>query len=87
MQWKQFTEILIDDYKDYKVQDDMLKRLAFFVEKEGYRGRLAKDSEIKNLHGFNAHDYRGESLAAFFTLAAKENFPLNIKEKNFWKFC
>ena len=53
------------------MQDDLLKRMAFFTEKEGFRGRLAADEEIKDLHGFNAHDYRAETLAAFFDLAEK----------------
>lgn len=79
-QWKEFPSILIFDFSNYSTQDDMLKRLAFFVEKEGFRGRLATDNEIKELHGFNAHDYRAESLASFFTLATKENFKLNKKE-------
>ncbi|MEE0999713.1 MAG: hypothetical protein UIH41_08625, partial [Treponemataceae bacterium] len=80
--WEQFPNILIFDTLYYAVQDDLLKRMAFFTEKEGFRGRLAADEEIKDLHGFNAHDYRAETLAAFFDLAEKENFPLNQMEKD-----
>lgn len=80
--WEQFPNILIFDTLNYAVQDDLLKRMAFFTEKEGFRGRLAADEEIKDLHGFNAHDYRAETLAAFFDLAEKENFPLNQMEKD-----
>lgn len=80
--WEQFPNILIFDTLNYAVQDDLLKRIAFFTEKEGFRGRLAADEEIKDLHGFNAHDYRSETLAAFFDLAEKENFPLNQMEKD-----
>ncbi|MDR0302133.1 MAG: hypothetical protein LBI04_07480 [Treponema sp.] len=79
-QWDRFPSLLIFDYADYAVQDKMLKRLAFFVEKTGFRGRLAPDSEIKELHGWNAHDYREQDLAAFFDLAEKINFPLLDEE-------
>ncbi|MDR2370060.1 MAG: hypothetical protein LBD71_01155, partial [Treponema sp.] len=56
--WEAFPSILVFDTADYGVQDRLLKRLAFFVEKAGFRGRLAPDSEIAGLHGWNAHDYR-----------------------------
>ena len=79
--WDAFPEILIFDTADYAVQDRLLKRLAFFVEKAGFRGRLAGDAEIAALHGWNAHDYRAEDLAAFFELARKSNFPLLGEER------
>ncbi len=78
--WEQFPQVLLFDFADYGIQDEMLKRLAFFTEKAGYKGRLASDDEIQNLHGYNAHDYRSESLAAFFNTAAEEQFPLNRYE-------
>lgn len=78
--WELFPTVLIFDFKDYRVQDQFLRRLAFFVEKKGYTGRLITDEELGNQHGFNAHDYRPESLAAFFSLADEQNFPLNEKE-------
>jgi len=78
--WDRFPSLLIFDFADYAVQDRMLKRLAFFVEKAGFRGRLALDSEIETLHGWNAHDYRAEDLASFFEKARRENFPL-LKEE------
>ncbi|MDR0389378.1 MAG: hypothetical protein LBH73_04865 [Spirochaetaceae bacterium] len=81
-QWDRFPEILIFDTADYAVQDRLFKRLAFFVEKIGFRGRLAPDSEIAELHGWNAHDYRSEDLARFFDLARKNRFPLNQDEKD-----
>ncbi len=79
-QWEQFPQVLVFDFADYDIQDQMLKRLAFFTEKAGFKGRLAPDDEIRDLHGYNAHDYRSVSLAAFFNTAARENFPLNQKE-------
>ncbi len=78
--WDRFPSILIFDTADYAVQDKYFKRLAFFTEKKGFRGRLAPDSEIASLHGFNAHDYRAESLAAFFELARVGEFPLGAEE-------
>ncbi|GHV68652.1 hypothetical protein AGMMS49928_08700 [Spirochaetia bacterium] len=79
--WDRFPQVLILDTADYTVQDKLLKRLAFFVEKAGFRGRLAPDREIADLHGWNAHDYRAEDLAAFFEAARASNFPLLPEEK------
>ena len=79
--WDVFPEILIFDFSTYAIQDRMLKRLAFFVEKAGFRGRLAPDAEIAPLHGWNAHDYRAEDLAEFFELARRSNFPLLQEER------
>ena len=56
--WDLLPTTLIFDFKDYAIQDKYLKRLAFFVEKLGFKGRLASDEEIAGLHGWNAHDYR-----------------------------
>ena len=79
--WDAFPEILIFDTANYAVQDRLFKRLAFFVEKAGFRGRLASDAEIAELHGWNAHDYRAEDLASFFEAARKSNFPLLVEER------
>jgi len=78
--WDRFPSLLIFDFSDYEMQDRMLKRLAFFAEKTGFRGRLAYDEEIDHLHGWNAHDYRAEDLALFFNAARKLNFPLSNEE-------
>ena len=78
--WSALPDCLVFDFKDYSAQDAYLKRLAFFVEKEGYRGRLVSDAEIAKLHGWNAHDYRAEDLAAFFDKADRTSFPLSAPE-------
>jgi len=79
--WEKFPSLLIFDFADYAVQDRMLKRLAFFVEKKGFRGRLAPDSEIAELHAWNAHDYRAEDLVRFFQKARDLQFPLLAEER------
>lgn len=79
--WEQFPSLLIFDTADYAVQDRLFKRLAFFTEKAGFRGRLASDGEIADLHGWNAHDYRSEDLARFFEAARALNFPLLPEER------
>jgi hypothetical protein len=79
--WDLLPSVLVFDFRDYATQDRYLKRLAFFVEKLGFRGRLAKDEEIAALHGWNAHDYRPEDLADFFRTAREKAFPLGAAEK------
>lgn len=78
--WENFPSVLIFDFKDYLLQDKFLKRLAFFTEKKGFVGTLMSDEEMANYHGYNAHDYKAESLASFFDKANKQNFQLNEKE-------
>ena len=72
--------MLIFDFADYSVQDAYLKRLSFFAEKKGFTGKLLSDGALTSLHGFNAHDYRAETLAAFFQKAEEEHFLLNKSE-------
>jgi hypothetical protein len=79
--WEHFPSVLIFDTADYAVQDRLFKRLAFFVEKKGYAGRLMGDAALADLHGWNAHDYRAEDLAAFFAAARARNFPLTEEEE------
>ncbi|MFI3256927.1 MAG: hypothetical protein R3Y36_01360, partial [Spirochaetales bacterium] len=78
--WDQFPSVLIFDFADYAVQDDFLKRLAFYVEKNGYTGHLWTTKELEGLQSFTAQDYKAESLAEFFTQAYDENFALNESE-------
>jgi hypothetical protein len=79
--WPSFPEILIFDTADYLVQERLFKRLAFFVEKKSYRGRLVSDGELEGQHGWNAHDYRAEDLASFFEAARETSFPLLPEEQ------
>jgi len=79
--WDLLPSVLVFDFRDYEVQNRYLRRLAFFVEKIGYKGRLASDAELAGLHAWNAHDYRAEDLAAFFETARASSFPL-LPEEN-----
>ena len=78
--WDRFPEIIIFDTASFAVQDRFFKRLAFFVEKTGFRGRLAPDAEIAGLHAWNAHDYKAADLAVFFDTARRSGFPLLDEE-------
>lgn len=79
--WDVFPSILIFDTAGYDVQDRMLKRIAFFAEKKGYRGKIATDAELEDKHGWNAHDYRAETLSDFFNAVRKTNIGLNTEER------
>ncbi|MBN2511073.1 MAG: hypothetical protein JXB03_12410 [Spirochaetales bacterium] len=78
--WTDFPDILLIDTLSYQVQSALFRRLAFFVEKRGYAGRILSDAELEGLHGWNAHDYRAFDLANFFNLAKKEAHVLNTYE-------
>jgi hypothetical protein len=78
--WNLFPHMLVFDFKNYRVQAAFLKRLAFYVEKKGFAGRLHPNELIDDLHGWNAHDYRATDLASFFNLAESEDFDLNREE-------
>lgn len=79
-EWDRFPGVLFFDTADYEVQSDFFRRLSFFVEKAGFRGRLLTDEQLGDMHGYNAHDYGAEGLASFFSKAKAEGFPLNKKE-------
>lgn len=78
--WDRYPEILIMDFKTFECQAKFLKRMAFFVEKTGFKGRLVTNEEFKNLHGFNANDYKAVDFARFYNLADETCFKLNPEE-------
>lgn len=77
--WDLYPHILIMDTADYFVQDRFFKRLAFYVEKRGFRGNIFTLAELTGKHGYNAHDYRAEDLARFFNEV--ERFSLTREEE------
>lgn len=78
--WDRYPGILFFDTRNYDIQDNFFRRMAYFVEKAGYKGTLVSDEELKGKHGYNAHDYSAESMARFFNKAEEENFPLLDEE-------
>ena len=80
-EWDRFSRILFFDTKNYEVQDRFFTRLAYFVEKAGYKGNLLSNEQLKGMHGYNAHDYSAQSMAKFFNAAVDLNFRLNSEEE------
>lgn len=80
-QWDRFPNILFFDTKNYAVQSAFFARIAFFIEKEGYKGKLLTNEELFGKHDYNAHDYSSESFAKFFNKAYITNFRLNPEEE------
>lgn len=78
--WSRYPRVLIMDTASYGVQDALFKRLAFYVEKAGHAGRLERLASLSGLHGYNAHDYRAEDLARFFSEAGKDSPGLSPQE-------
>ena len=78
--WDKFPSILVLDTADFRVQDRMFSRLAFFLEKRGFRGRLLSTAALERMHGWNAHDYGPPGLAAFFNAAQITGVTLNPEE-------
>jgi hypothetical protein len=78
--WDLFPDILVVDTNDFHTQDRMFTRLAYFVEKKGFRGRLLTNAFLAGRHGWNAHDYGADGLASFFNAASTTAFPLNPEE-------
>ena len=79
--WDRFPDIIVIDTVDFHVQDRMFTRLAYFVEKKGFRGKLLTNARLAGRHGWNAHDYGPDGLASFFNAASETAFPLNPEEK------
>ena len=72
--------VLVFDTADYATQARLFRRLAFFVEKRGFRGQLLGDDELAGRRGYNAHDYAAPDLARFFSLAQEQGVALNDAE-------
>lgn len=79
-EWEEIPSVLFFDFKDYEVQNEFLTRLAYFVEKAGYKGTFVSDEFIRTHHGYNAHDYKADDLARFFSQAVLTDFHLNKRE-------
>lgn len=78
--WSLDENVFLFDFADYKIQNEFFTRLAFFVEKTGYKGTLVSDYFVENKKSYNAHDYKADDLARFFNEVKKQNFKLNNRE-------
>jgi len=78
--WESFPGIFVIDFLSYNIQSTMLKRLSFFVEKKGFTGKIHTFRELSGKTDWNAHNYKSEDLAAFFTIAQNENVVLTSAE-------
>lgn len=79
--WDLYAPILIFDFRTREIQSAFFKRLAFFVEKKNFRGTLLSNTQLQGRHGWNAHNYRAEGLANFFSAAEAQGFALNPEEE------
>ena len=79
--WNLFPSILVLDSRSYAIQARFFKRLAFFAEKRGYRGRVLGQQELAGLSGWRAHNYDAERLASFFGEAARQGIELTDEEQ------
>ncbi|WP_025375534.1 hypothetical protein [Borrelia parkeri] len=73
-------DIYVLKFKNLNDQSLMLKRIAFFIEKKGFRGMLLSNNELKNKVGWKGHNYRLKDIITFFNVAQKSNIKLNKKE-------
>lgn len=78
--WNLYPEVLVIDTRNYDVQARFFKRLAFFTEKEGFRGQILDNSQLAGRHGYNAHNYNAAGLASFFTRVEELGLRLNPEE-------
>jgi hypothetical protein len=79
--WDLLPEIIVIDTVDFHLQGRTFTRLAYFLEKKGFRGRLMTNAQLAGRHGWNAHDYGPDGLASFFNAAREKTFMLNPEEK------
>ncbi len=79
--WSLVPSVIVVEFQTYAIQARFMKRLAYFVEKRGFAGGLWTNSQLAGRHGWNAHDYRPEDLARFYSAAAHQDFVLNPEEE------
>lgn len=80
-EWDRFPGILFFDTRNYDIQANFFSRMAYFVEKEGFKGQILTNEQLNGKHGYNAHDYSAESMAAFFNAADAKGVTLNKEEE------
>ena len=78
--WESFPGILIIDFQNFNIQSHMLKRLSYFVEKRGYTGKIHSFMRLTGKTDWNAHNYKAQDLATFFTEAVRSGAVLTSAE-------
>ncbi len=78
--WESFPGILIIDFQNFNIQSHMFKRLSYFVEKKGYTGKIHSFLRLSGKTDWNAHNYKAEDLAAFFSEAQRSGALLTSAE-------
>lgn len=68
--WSALPGVLVFDTRDYSIQANFFKRLAFFVEKSDWQGQISSWDSLYDHHSYNAHNYRAADLARFFNQSA-----------------
>ena len=78
--WNLFPAVHIFDFADYEVQARFFKRLAYYVEKEGFRGSILSNASLEQRHGWNAHNYHPRDLSRFYNQVEADGLELNAEE-------
>ncbi len=84
--WQDYPDIHVFIFKDGTIQSDYFLRLAHFVEKAGHAGTLLSNNQLAGKKGWNAHDYRLEDIARFYTTALTNDLALNKKELSLLRY-
>lgn len=83
--WQSYPDVVIFAFKNKAIQADYLKRIAFYTEKVGYRGRIVDVAAIKHRSGWTAHNYRALDFAMFYNATLKreqhEDIPPLLNER------
>lgn len=79
--WEYNNNVLIFDTFNYSIQALLFKRIAYFVEKKDYAGRIYSYEELQNKRGWNGHDYKAKDLARFFNKFKTYNYTYTNGEK------
>lgn len=84
-------QVLVLEFPDLAEQGAAMNRAAAFIEKaEAPRDRVLSDAELSRLIArqgdneqtfYQGHDYVGDQLARFYTVAAAQRQPLNVHEQ------
>ena len=78
--WHYYPRILIVDTANYHTLSLFFKRLAFFIEKDGYSGTIREEGDLAGRYAWRGHNYDGEGLALFYNHITAQDGALNRHE-------